>query len=63
MEGVVAINSEMNPVILKTRLESFLTPSERDNKLLSYAKLKERFKIERELQNEEAEEHEIIPRL
>ncbi|HBG17867.1 MAG: flagellar motor protein MotA [Desulfobacterales bacterium GWB2_56_26] len=63
MEGVVAINSEMNPVILKTKLESFLTPSERDNKLLSYAKLKERFKIERELQNEEAEEHEIVPRL
>lgn len=49
MEGVIAINSELNPVILKTKLESFLTPSERETKILSYAKLKERFNIEREL--------------
>ena len=52
MEGVIAINSEMNPVILKTKLESFLTPSERETKILSYAKLKERFKIEREMRKE-----------
>ncbi|EKD34651.1 MAG: MotA3 [uncultured bacterium] len=49
MEGVIAINSELNPVILKTKLESFLTPSERETKILSYAKLRERFNIEREL--------------
>lgn len=55
MEGVIAINSELNPVILKTKLESFLTPSERETELLSYAKLKERFKIERERQRKEAE--------
>ncbi|MBU1566784.1 MAG: MotA/TolQ/ExbB proton channel family protein [Proteobacteria bacterium] len=48
MEGVIAISSEVNPVILKTKLESFLTPSERETKLVSYAKLKERFNIERE---------------
>jgi chemotaxis protein MotA len=55
MEGVIAINSELNPVILKTKLESFLTPSERETELLSYAKLKERFRIERERQKKEAE--------
>ncbi len=48
MEGVIAISSEMNPVILKTKLESFLTPSERETKLVSYTKLKERFNIARE---------------
>jgi chemotaxis protein MotA len=48
MEGVIAISSELNPIILKTKLESFLTPSERETQLVSYAKLKERFKIERD---------------
>jgi chemotaxis protein MotA len=45
LEGVIAINSEMNPVILKTKLESFLTPSERGTEFVSYSKLKERFNI------------------
>ncbi len=45
-EGVIAINSEMNPVILKTRLESFLTPSARDHDLVSYRKIRERFNIQ-----------------
>lgn len=54
MEGVIAINSELNPVILKTKLESFLTPSERETKILSYAKLKERFNIAREHHKGEA---------
>lgn len=45
LEGVIAINSEMNPVILKTKLESFLTPSERTTEFVSYAKIKERFNI------------------
>jgi chemotaxis protein MotA len=53
MEGVISINSELNPVILKTKLESFLTPSDREVQLVSYAKIKERFNIERELQKEE----------
>ncbi|WP_136806791.1 motility protein A [Desulfosediminicola flagellatus] len=48
MEGVIAIESEMNPVILKTKLESFLTPSARATELVSYQKLKERFQIEQE---------------
>lgn len=48
MEGVIAINSEINPVVLKTKLESFLTPSERETALVPYAKIRERFNIERE---------------
>ena len=48
LEGVVAINSELNSVILKTKLEAFLTPSERETHLVSYAKIKERFNIEKQ---------------
>jgi chemotaxis protein MotA len=48
MEGVIAIDSEVNPVILRTKLESFLTPSERKESLVSYAKIKERFNITHE---------------
>ncbi len=46
MEGVIAIDSELNSVILQTKLESFLTPSERDSAMVSYQKIKERFNIE-----------------
>ena len=46
MEGAIAIESEINPIILKTKLESFLTPSERETELVSYQKIKERFNIE-----------------
>jgi len=53
MEGVIAISSEMNSVILKTKLESFLTPSERKENLVSYAKLRERFSIEKQEEKEE----------
>ncbi|MFH0782022.1 MAG: MotA/TolQ/ExbB proton channel family protein [Pseudomonadota bacterium] len=56
MEGVIAISSELNPVILKTKLESFLTPSDRETQLVSYAKLKERFNINRE-SNSDVEEN------
>ncbi len=52
MEGVIAINSEVNPVILKTKLESFLTPSARETEYVSYAKLKERFNIDRQKDND-----------
>lgn len=52
MEGVISISSELNPIILKTKLESFLTPSDREVQLVSYAKIKERFNIERERQKE-----------
>ncbi len=45
MEGVIAIESEVNPVILETKLQSFLTPSERNTQLVSYARIRERFKL------------------
>jgi chemotaxis protein MotA len=58
MEGVISISSELNPIILKTKLESFLTPSEREVELVSYAKIKERFNIERE--QKEKKERETV---
>ncbi|HKJ64978.1 MAG TPA: MotA/TolQ/ExbB proton channel family protein [Desulfopila sp.] len=37
-EGIIAIDTEVNPVILKTKLDSFLTPSERlDERVSSMA--------------------------
>lgn len=48
MEGVISIESEVNPLILKTKLESFLTPSERKHKLVSYRKIREKFQIEQD---------------
>lgn len=55
MEGVIAIDSELNPVILTTKLESFLTPSERQSDLVSYTKIKERFNIKTAEREEEFE--------
>lgn len=46
MEGVISIDSEINTVVLKTKLESFLTPSARDSELVSYEKIRERFNID-----------------
>ncbi len=53
MEGVIAISSEMNSVILKTKLESFLTPSARRATVLDYEKLRQRFNINEEQEKEE----------
>lgn len=51
-DGVIAINSEMNPLILKTKLESFLTPSARVSELVSYRKIRERFNIQTQEKND-----------
>ncbi len=56
LEGIIAINSEMNSVILKTKLESFLTPSERKETLVPYAKIRERFNIEKQEAQEDLED-------
>lgn len=56
MEGVIAIESELNPIILKTKLESFLTPSERDPHMVSYRKIRERFNIEASAHTDEVEQ-------
>jgi chemotaxis protein MotA len=60
LEGVIAINSELNPVILKTKLESFLTPSEREIELVPYSRIKERFNIEKEMESLLAEIEEAM---
>ncbi len=46
MEGVIAIESELNPTILKTKLYSFLTPAARQADLVPLARIRERFQIE-----------------
>jgi len=48
MEGIIAIDSELNPTVLKTRRLSFLTPSERKADLVPLAKIRERFLIQEE---------------
>ncbi|WP_232363725.1 motility protein A [Desulfogranum japonicum] len=45
LEGIIAIESELNPTILRTKLLSFLTPSERKDDLVPLAKIRERFNI------------------
>lgn len=52
-EGIIAIDSEINPVILKTKLDSFLTPSERVEEFVSYKQIKERFNIAADLPDDE----------
>lgn len=45
MEGVIAIESEMDPRVLERKLKSFLTPSSRNVKLVSLERIQERFNI------------------
>ncbi len=45
MEGVIAIQSELNPTVLRTKLLSFLTPSDRKDDLVPLTKIQERFQI------------------
>ena len=46
IEGVRAIQSELNPRVLEVKLKAFLTPSAREGQLVSLARIKERFQIE-----------------
>ena len=48
MEGIIAIESEMNSTVLKTKLLSFLTPSARKADLVPLARIRERFHIPEE---------------
>ncbi len=45
MEGVIAIESEMDPRLLEHKLKSFITPSSRHIKLVSLERIQERFNI------------------
>lgn len=44
-EGVLAIQSEMNPQLRETKPKSFFTPSMRDGKRVSIDKIKPYFKL------------------
>ncbi len=55
MEGVLAIQSEMNPRLLETRLKSFLTPSSRAGQVVSLARIQQKFKIKGEVQEANVE--------
>ncbi|WP_028318524.1 motility protein A [Desulfobulbus elongatus] len=45
MEGILAIQGEMNPTVLRTKLLSFLTPSDRQADLVPLSRIQERFHI------------------
>lgn len=45
MEGIVAIESELNPTVLRTKLLSFLTPSARKADMVPLVRIQERFRI------------------
>jgi len=48
VEGVLAIQSEMNPSLLEIKLKSFLTPSSRGGQMVSLTKIQQKFKIKPE---------------
>lgn len=48
-EGILAIESEVNPRILEMKLKSFLTPSARQGRLVSLKQIQERFNIKPEM--------------
>jgi len=45
MEGVLSIQGEINPTVLRTKLLSFLTPSDRKADLVPLSRIQERFHI------------------
>lgn len=45
LEGIIAIQGELNPTVLRTKLLSFLTPSERKDDLVPLSRIQERFHI------------------
>ncbi|MGD9949149.1 MAG: motility protein A [Desulfobulbus sp.] len=57
MEGIIAIQCELNPTVLRTKLLSFLTPSERKDDLVPLSRIQERFNIRAEGGNSSAEFH------
>lgn len=56
MEGVIAIESEMDPRSLERKLQSFITPSSRNMQLVSLKRIQERFNIEPVSEEKKAED-------
>ncbi len=48
LEGILAIQEEVNPRILEMKLKSFLPPAEREGRIVSLQRIQERFKIQPE---------------
>lgn len=48
VEGVIAIETEANPRLLESKLQSFLTPSDRSDELVSYHEIIKRFRLKHE---------------
>ncbi|MCW8982518.1 MAG: MotA/TolQ/ExbB proton channel family protein [Gammaproteobacteria bacterium] len=55
MDGVIAIETEINPRLLEAKLQSFLTPSERSDELVSYHEIIKRFKLRHDEERAQAE--------
>lgn len=51
LDGVIAIESELNPRVLEMTLKAFLTPSSREGRIISAKRIQERFKIKPEVVN------------
>ena len=45
IDGVIAIETEADPRLLESKLQSFLTPSDRSDELVSYHQIIKRFKL------------------
>ena len=53
-EGVIAIETELNPRVLERKLKSFLTPSSRKVRLVTLERIQEKFKIKKEAETEKS---------
>lgn len=62
-EGVLAIAQDLHPRMLERKLQSFLTPSARQNRYVSYERIKQKFGLVDEPDREEATDQENIPPL
>lgn len=60
LEGVSAIESELNPRVLEMKLKSFLTPSSRKGRIISAKRIQERFKIKPEAVQSASTESRIL---
>ena len=47
-DGIIAIGSDLHPRMLETKLKSFLTPSSRNKKLVSYKRIQEKFGLRKD---------------
>ncbi|MBU4262854.1 MAG: MotA/TolQ/ExbB proton channel family protein [Proteobacteria bacterium] len=60
MEGVIAIESEMDPRSLERKLHSFVTPSSRNVQLVSLKRIQERFQIPSDRSSDREEKSNIL---